>query len=163
MENTQKCTRKRRGGKMALIAGTVITGLVATAFLVTSCGGHHGFKRDPEKMRKFVQWKVDDTLDDVDATESQKKQILAISDKIIRDFQQMHDAKDRDHEAILTELERDRPDAQYFHDLLDKRTAELNKLGHTTIDRMLQAWQVLDRSQRAELLEEIRDHIDDHH
>jgi hypothetical protein len=164
MESKEKCSRKRRrGGKLALIAGSVVTGLLATAFLVASCGGHHGFKRDPEKMRKFALWKVEDTLDDVDATESQKKQILGIADQIVRDFQKMREDKEQDHETLLTELERSRPNPQVFHELLDRRTEEFNKLGHKTIDRALQAWQVLDRNQRAELLEEIRDHIDDHH
>lgn len=163
MDKPERYNRKKKHGRLALIAGSVITGLLATAFVVTSCGGHHGSKRDPDKMRKFAMWKVEDTLDDVDATESQKKQILAIADQIVRDFQRLHDDKEKDHEAILTELERDRPDAQVFHDLLDQRTAEFNKLGHRTIDRALRAWQILDRNQRSELLEEIRDHIDDHH
>jgi hypothetical protein len=163
MESRDKSSKKRRGGKLALIAGSVVTGLLATAFLVASCGGHHGFKRDPEKMRKFALWKVGDTLDDVDATESQKKQILAIADQIVRDFQKLHDEKDRDHEKVLVELERSRPNPQVLHELLDRRTEEFNQAGHRTIDRALEAWQVLDRNQRAELLEEMRDHIDEYH
>jgi len=160
--NERKCSKKSKHGRAMLIAGSVITGLLATAFVVTSCGGHRDFRHDPEKMRKFAMWKVEDTLDDIDATKSQKQQILAIADKVVRDFQALHDDKEQDHEAVLAELERDRPDPQVFHELLDRRTAEFNKLGHATIDRALQAWKILDGNQRAELLEQIRDHIDDH-
>lgn len=159
----QKCKRKKKHGKAMIIAGSVLAGIALTAFAVTSCGGHHGFKRDPDKMRKFALWKVDDTLDDIDASESQKKQILAIADRVVRDFQQLHDDKEEDHEAVLAELERGRPNPQVFHDLLDRRTEQFNKLAHETIDRTLRAWQILDRGQQAELLAEIRDHIDDHH
>lgn len=159
----QQCNGKRKHGKALIIAGSVLAGIALTAFAVTSCGGHSGYKRDPEKMRKFALWKVDDTLDDLDATESQKKQILAIADRVVRDFQQLHEGKLQDHETVLAELERGRPNPQVFHELLDRRTEQFKELGHATIDRALEAWQILDRSQRAELLAEFRDHIDDHH
>jgi hypothetical protein len=164
MEARKRISKKRKRGKMALLVGSVVTGVLATVFLVASCGGGHGrFHRDPEKVRKFALWKVDDTLDDLDATESQKKQILAIADRVVRDFQALHDDKDQDHEKILAELERGRPNSQIFHDMLDQRTEQFNQLGHKTIDRFLTAWNVLDRSQQAELIEEIRDHVDDYH
>jgi Spy/CpxP family protein refolding chaperone len=161
--NHEKCKGKKRHGRTALIAGSVITALALTAAVVTSCGGHRSFKNDPEKMRKFALWKVDDTLDDLDATESQKKQILGIADSVIRDWQKMKEHKEQDHEVLLAELEQRQPDATVFHDLLDRRSEQFNQLAHRTIDKALKAWQVLDRSQQAELLEEIRDHIDDHH
>jgi hypothetical protein len=50
-----------------------------------------------------------------------------------------------------------------FHDKLDQRTEQFRELAHRTIDRGLKAWQILDRNQRAELIEQVRDHIDEHH
>lgn len=160
---TQKCDREKKHGRNLIVAAGLIIGLAATAGVVASCGGHsmhHG--KDPEKVRKFVMWKIDDHLDDLDATKQQKKQILQIADRVIQDGMTLRKDKDAHHATILGELESGSPNSTRLHGMLDEHIDQFRGFGHRTLDALLEAWNLLDENQQGELIDEFKDHIEDH-
>ena len=51
-------------------------------------GARHG--HDPARMKKFVDWRVNETLDEIDATDAQRTQILGIVDGMVAKVQAEH-------------------------------------------------------------------------
>jgi hypothetical protein len=160
---TQRCEREKKHGRNVIVAAGLIIGLAATAGMVASCGGHgmhHG--KDPEKVRKYVLWKVDDHLDDLDATAEQKREILQIAERVLADGVRLHEGKGAHHEALLAELESGGPDSAVLHGMLDEHLEQFRGFGHRTIDALLEAWNLLDENQRGDLIDEFKEHIEDH-
>ena len=160
---TQHSERKTKHGRNLIVAAGLIIGLAATAGVVASCGGHSmHHSKDPEKIRKFVLWKVDDHLDDLDATVQQKKQILKIAGRVLDDGMTLRKDKDAHHATILGELESGSPDAPRLHGMLDDHIEQFRGFGHRTLDALLEAWNLLDENQQGELIEQFKEHIEDH-
>jgi hypothetical protein len=160
---TDHCKREKKHGRNLIVAAGLIIGLAATAGVVASCGGHSmHHSRDPEKIRKYVLWKVEDHLDDLDTTKQQQQQILQIAERVLADGLKLHQDKDAHHAAILGELESGSPDSARLHGLLDAHVDQFRAFGHRTLDALLEAWDLLDANQQGELIEEFKDHIEDH-
>ena len=155
--------RKQRRSRNLIVALGVIIGLATTTGMIASCGGHamhHG--KDPEKVRKYVLWKIDDHLDDLDATKQQKKQILEIANRVIGDGMALRKDKDAHHATILGELESGNPDSAKLHGMLDDHIEQFRGFGHRTLDAMIEAWNLLDENQQGDLIDEFKEHIEDH-
>ena len=156
-----KSTARRRLIGIAAIAG--IAAVVSTG-LVTACGGPHCGHRgaDPARMESFALWHVNETLDELDATEAQRRVILDRTRAVVRDAIALHDSHDDGHEVVRAELATGAPEADRLHALLDDRLDEVRAFGHRTIDRALEAYETLDADQRDALLAELEDHFDSH-
>ena len=62
--------------------GMLAVGFVALTGFNGGCGrGHHG--RDPAEVATFVTNRVDDLLDDIDATPDQRTRINAVKDRLL--------------------------------------------------------------------------------
>jgi Spy/CpxP family protein refolding chaperone len=134
--------------------------LAAVALLGAGCLGRHP-GRDPQAMKRFVAARVDDLLDDVDATDAQRTQIGAIEERLFAEGAKLG----ADHDAVRTEalrqLTADAPDAARLHALVDGRVDAFRAFAHQAVDGMLEARAVLTPEQRAKLDNKLRRHLEE--
>jgi Spy/CpxP family protein refolding chaperone len=145
-----------------LVGLLVIGGVVALAMAATSCHRGHRHFKDPAKIQKMVQWKVDDVLDDLDATDAQRREIEAAAASIVTDALKLRENRDARHAQVLAELRKAEPDAKALHALLDQRVEAMRAFAHRSVDTALEAYAMLDENQRIALLDEIEEHLEHH-
>ena len=156
---------KKRQKKAVKIFLLSLLGVFVISAMAVGCGrsfrGHH----DPEKVRKYVLWKVNDRLDDIDATDYQRQAVVGATEKIMADMRSMKEKGESKSKKlqIISELERGVPKAEEYHRLLDEKIDSFRDFAHRTLDEALKAFMTLDNSQRKELLEDVREHVEEHH
>jgi Spy/CpxP family protein refolding chaperone len=136
---------------LGLVVGAVaLVGLVGFA---GGCGrGHgHGFARDPARMAAFVTDRVDDLLDDVDATPDQRTRIHAVKDRLLETAQKTRAGREEAHAAIHEEWKAEQPDAARLHALVDQRIEEMRALAHQAVDGGVEVHGILTPEQREKL------------
>ncbi len=138
--------RKLFGGATVALAAV----LAVVALGAAGCG-HHGHPRDPAQVAAFVNKRVDDLLDDVDATPDQRTKIHGIADRMLAEAQQAHADHDQVHATLLAEWKADVPDKAKLHALVDARADALRKLAHDAVDAGVEAHDVLTPAQREKL------------
>ncbi|MGC3997694.1 MAG: Spy/CpxP family protein refolding chaperone [Anaeromyxobacter sp.] len=145
--------------KKTLIAtGTVA--LVAAGFLVLT-GFRHACHRahDPAQVAAFVTGRVEDALDDVDATEAQRQQILAVKDRMLASGQALHADSAAVHQEFLAQWKAEQPDKARLHALVDQRFEAMRALAHQAVDAGVEVHDVLTPDQRAKLTRKVERHM----
>ncbi|HET8539775.1 MAG TPA: Spy/CpxP family protein refolding chaperone [Anaeromyxobacter sp.] len=145
--------------KVAAVTGALLllgVGLVTlTAFSGGGwCGRGHGH-RDPAQAAAFVTDRVEDALDDLDATPEQRTRILAVKDRMLDSAKALHGDRKETHDALFQEWKSERPDAARLHALVDARTEEMRKLAHEAVDAGIEVHDVLTPEQRAKLTRKV--------
>ncbi len=144
--------------KIAMVGGALVllaVGLVTlTAFSGGGCFGHRGH-RDPAQVAAFVTNRVEDALDDLDATPDQRAKILAIKDRMLDAAKQVHADQGATHDAFLNAWKADQPDAAQLHALVDQRVEEMRKLAHQAVDAGVEVHGILTPDQRAKVTKKI--------
>jgi Spy/CpxP family protein refolding chaperone len=142
------------GRKIAMVGGALVLlalGLVTlTAFSGGGCFGHHG-RKDPGEVAAFVTNRVEDALDDLDATPDQRARIMAVKDRMLEAAKQVHAEQGATHEALAEAWKSDAPDAAKLHALVDQRAEEMRKLAHQAVDGGIEVHDVLTPEQRAKV------------
>lgn len=155
---------KKRKKRMVIISLGLL-GVFALSALAVGCGRSMHRHGDPEKIRKYAMWKINDKLDDLDATDYQRKAVVGAAENIMADFMNLKEkgeGKSRKLQ-IISELERGQPNTAQYHLLIDKKLDGFRDFAHRAMDQAMKAFMTLDEDQRKELLEEVREHIEDHH
>jgi protein CpxP len=144
--------------KTIAIAGGALLALVGFVALTGfgGCGArHHGHGRDPAEVAAFVTARVDDALEDLDATPEQRTKINALKDQLLAAGQEAHAGSQEAHEAVLAEWKSDKPDAQKLHALVDARIDAMRAFAHQAVDAGVEAHGVLTPEQRAKVTKKI--------
>ena len=131
---------------VALVALVAVVGLAGFA-----CAHHGHHPHDPAQVQKMVNARVDDLLDDLDATPDQRTRIHAIADRLMASAKEAHAGHDAARQTVLAEWKADAPDRAKLHALVDARVDELRKLAHQAVDAGVDAHDVLTPAQRAKL------------
>ncbi len=137
-----------------LIAGAAAVLVVAVGFVALTgfrggwCHGGHG---DPAQMAQFVTNRVDDALDDLNATPDQRTRIHAIKDRLLADAQKLHAGHDEMHAAFLDAWKAETPDAAKLHALMDDRAKEMKALADEALDAGIQIHGILTPEQREKI------------
>jgi Spy/CpxP family protein refolding chaperone len=158
-------TKKQKGDrvmkKTAIRTVVVLTavGLVATVVACSRPCARH--RMNPEKAKKFVTWKVDDVLDDLEATDEQRQEIHAVKDKVFEDVRVLKEDLRGDRMTFLTEMKKDKPDSDLLHRKLDGHINRLRAFAHQELDNLLRAHASLTPEQRAQLLSKAEEHMHD--
>ena len=140
------------------VMGAVAAALVIGGAVAVSCSHGGPGKMSPERMKTMVTWKVNDVLDDVDATSAQRKVVLDQAYKVLADFGKLHAASESNHQKLLSELESSQPRADVIHAMVDERTDAFRAFLHRSVDTLLAANAVLTREQREQLAAMAREH-----
>jgi periplasmic protein CpxP/Spy len=153
--------KKILGGTAALVV-VVGTAAALTGFGPGGCGHwRHGHGRDPAAMAAFVENRVDDALDDVDATPAQREQIQSIVKGLVADAQKLREGHGADHGELLALWKSDAPDAARLHALVDERAAELTAFAHRAADAAMELHATLTPEQRAQVTRKLERRMGD--
>jgi Spy/CpxP family protein refolding chaperone len=136
------------GAAVALVA---VLGVVVLTGFGGGCGHQGGPGRDPAKVAAFVNGRVDDLLDDVDATPDQRTKIHAIADRMLAEAQALHGDHAQTHETFLAQWKAETPDKAQLHALVDARIEAFRKVAHDAVDAGVEAHDVLSPAQREKL------------
>jgi Spy/CpxP family protein refolding chaperone len=102
-------------------------------------------------MAKFVTERVDDALDDIDATPAQREKIHAVKDRLLAQGTKLHG----DHAALRAELltmwKADQVDRTRLHAIVDARIDAMRAFAHAAADGAADAHDVLTPEQRAKV------------
>jgi protein CpxP len=137
--------------KIAIAASAVLAVVMLTGFR----GG--GWHRDPERIKQMITWKLNDKLEDLDATDAQKASVNAVKDRLFEDGKRLHEEHQATRLEVLTQLESNAPDAAKLHSLVDSRIDEFRAFAHKVTDAALEVHRVLTPAQRQELATEYRE------
>ena len=134
-------------------ASLLVVGVVALVGWSGGCGrGHgHGHGRDPAQVAAFVTDRVDDALDDVDATPEQRTRIHAVKERMLAAGQALRAGRAEAHDAVFAEWKAERPDAAKLHALVDAQAEELKALAHQAVDAGVEVHDILTPEQREKL------------
>lgn len=144
----------------ALAVGAILA-LAGFAYGGGPESGHHrpgfgiGHRPSPEKLRKFLTFKVNDTLDDLKATEAQRREVNAVKDQLFDQAKSLFTEREELHEQLAAQWNSAQPDAKQVHALIDQRADELRAFAHSAADAMLKVHGVLTPEQRAQLSKEL--------
>jgi Spy/CpxP family protein refolding chaperone len=141
------------------IAGAAAALLLLAVGFVTLTGFHGGCgrrgPRDPAQAAAFVTDRVDDALDDLDATPDQRTRIHAVKDRMLAAAQQLHAERQQTHDALLGEWKSATPDAARLHALVDARAEEMRKLAHQAVDAGIEVHGILTPEQREKVTKKV--------
>jgi Spy/CpxP family protein refolding chaperone len=102
-------------------------------------------------MAAFVTDRVDDALDDLEATPEQRARIHAVKDRLVTAAQEAR-AKGGDHRAeLLAAWRSERPDAAALHALVDQHLDAMRAVAHQAVDGAVEVHATLTPEQREKL------------
>jgi Spy/CpxP family protein refolding chaperone len=146
--------------KIVTVAAAVLLLAVGVVALTGFGGGfcplqRHGHGRDPAAAAAAVTARVEDTLDDLDATPEQRARILAVKDRLLDAAKGLHGDRAETHDALVTAWKAESPDAADLHALVDARAAELKAFADELVDAAIEVHGVLTPEQRERLTRKV--------
>ncbi|MFY2561747.1 Spy/CpxP family protein refolding chaperone [Corallococcus terminator] len=141
--------------KLAIAGSAVVAVVLLSGFAFR--GGHHGWGHNPERIKQMVSWKLNDKLDDIDATDAQRQSINAVKDRLFDEGAKLAQEQHAVRSDVVTQLESDKPDAQKLHALVDERIDAMRAFAHQATDAALEVHGTLTPEQRKELATEFRE------
>jgi protein CpxP len=136
---------------LAAVAATL-----AVVTLVAWGGGcHRSHRHDPAEVAAFVTDRLDDALDDLDATPDQRTRIHAVKDRMLASGLKFHETSKGGREVVLEAWKAPNPDAGRLHALVDQRFDELRALAHQAVDAGVEVHGILTPEQRAKVTRKI--------
>lgn len=130
---------------IGVVAGVVV--LAAGVALAASAA------RGPERARQFINWRVDDALDELEATDAQRAKAHALKDRLFQEGMKLRESKTEVHDALVEQWRSNNPDSAAVHRLVDQMADEFRAFAHQAADAALEFHQTLTPEQRAELLQ----------
>lgn len=140
--------KTKRVQLLTAVAGLLLLG----AGLAAGCHrGPRGHPGDPAKVAAFVTDRVDDALDDVDATPAQRERIHAVKDRLLARQAELRGDRDALRAELLAAWRGDAVDRARLHAIVDERIEALRAFAHAAADGAVDVHDALTPAQRAEL------------
>ncbi|MEW5854189.1 MAG: Spy/CpxP family protein refolding chaperone [Myxococcota bacterium] len=146
--------------KMMWAAAGLVGFLAITGFRASwgGCEGHgHG---GPERAEKFVTSRIADHLDELNATDEQRTQVLALKDEVFREAKDTFTEGRKAKGELLQQWDSAKPDANAVHALVDDHLDRIRSMAHTVADAALKLHAILTPEQRAQVSEKIHARVD---
>ncbi len=135
-----------------LIAVAGLAGIVALAGF-GRCGGPH--PRDPAQAAAFVNDRIDDALDDLDATDAQRQQVHAVADRLLARAVELRKEGEPEHAELLAQWQSATPDRARLHAMVDQRIEAMRAFAHEAVDAGIEVHDVLTPEQRAKVTKKV--------
>ena len=162
-ENTpdRKIRRKRRPRWILMsIAGALVLAIAGTA---VSTGGYSKWRGDGDRFDRFVEWKVEDMLDEVEATDGQREQVHAIVKAAVADLQGARDLKREIGRDLIAAFSKETIDRNELELLRQRKMEAVDSMSQRALTALADAAEVLTPAQRQELATEWESHMRHHH
>ena len=128
---------------------------------ISACHGH-GIMT-PERILQIIDWRMDDVLNDLNATADQREQITQIKDRLITDGISLHKQLHDSHGIFLNEWKSDSPDLTVIYSGIDDAAALKRSFARKVAAGMVDLHAILTPEQRSILTTRIEEHIADAH
>jgi Spy/CpxP family protein refolding chaperone len=134
-----------------LIMSAIMVSILALTG-VAFAGWRNG-KWNPEQMKKFAEWRIDNALDEVDATKEQRAVVDAEKDGLFAEAEATIERRDDVKALFVQAWSSEKPDADALHKAVDNRVDEWRALAHRAVDSGLKIHGTLQPEQRKALAE----------
>jgi protein CpxP len=138
--------------KKIVVAGALA--FVAIPAVLVLAAFRQGSERRGAMTQKFLEWRINEKLGEIKATDAQKQQVMAIEQDLAREGHALRKGNRDFHKAILAELRKDSPDAAQVHALVNARAETMKAFADKVADGVLQVHGILTADQRAQVLKE---------
>lgn len=118
---------------------------------LSACGGARG-----DRLEKMVQWRVDDALDELDATQAQRERVQALTKETIANAKPLGEQVQAARSSLVSEWKSSKPDSTKVHQLVDAQLESVRAFAHQLVDRAVEVHQLLTPAQR----DQISDRLD---
>jgi protein CpxP len=141
----------------------ILVGAVAVTSLAACGGGGWGGgasanpKERLDRAQKFVNWRVDDALDDLDGTDAQKAQVKQVTDKLFVEAAPVLEGNQAARAGLVEQWGAANPDATKVHAIVDERAQALTGFAHKIADAAIEVHRILTPEQRAKITKEIQE------
>ena len=156
-DNTDN-TAKRRSGRNARPRWILMSIAGALALVIGgmtwSAVAYSGKSWDSDKIERFVEWKVDDMLAEVEASDDQRDQVHAIVTAAIADMAEFREFKREGRAALVEALTKETVDRAELEALRRQKLDVADRASQRLLTALADAADVLTPDQRAELAEE---------
>src|SRR6478735_1195632 len=101
----------------------LVTGLIAGAVVLAgglAVAGNELADRHAERAKQFITWKLDDALDDLDATDAQRATAVKLKDQLFDEGLKVKATHEEVCAGLLAQWKSDRVDATKVHALVDE-------------------------------------------
>ena len=158
---TTRCTRRpRRCGRRPRWIFMTIAGVLVLVVggMTWSAVAYSKRSWDGEKIERFVEWKVEDMLDEVDASDDQRERVHAIATAALADMGEFRDFKRAGREALVEALTQETVDRTALETLRQSKIETADRASQRLLTALADAAEVLTPAQRATLAEELKSH-----
>lgn len=131
-----------------------VVSLVALGATAVYAGPWFGGEKS-ERIKTFVHWKLDDVLDDLDATDAQRSRITPLADQLVDSAMTRFSDQDVFREELLALWQAPKADAEAARAKVQARIENARGLAYEAIDAAAAVHAALDPAQRAALAEQI--------
>ncbi|WP_342375823.1 periplasmic heavy metal sensor [Myxococcus stipitatus] len=142
--------------KLAIAGSAVVAVVLLSGFAFR---GSHGHGPNPERIKQVLTWKLNDRLDDLDATDAQRESIHAVKDRLFAEGSRLAEEQHATRSEVVSQLESDTPDAQALHALVDARIEAVRAFAHKATDAVLEVHGTLTPEQRKTLASEYKERM----
>ena len=153
-DNTTRRTSGRKARPRWILMS--IAGALALAIGGITCSAvaYSGKAWDSDKIERFVEWKVDDMLAEVEATDDQRDQVHAIVTAAVADMAEFREFKREGREALVGALTKETVDRAELEALRQQKLDVADRASQRLLTALADAADVLTPDQRAELAAE---------
>lgn len=153
-DNAAKTTGRRRRPRWILmtIAGALV---LVVGGMTWSAVAYSGKSWHGERFERFVEWKIDDMLDEVDATDDQRTQVRAIATAAIADMGEFRDFRRAGRQALVEALTQETVDREALEALRQSKLETADRASQRLLTALADAAEVLTPAQRAALAAEL--------
>jgi Spy/CpxP family protein refolding chaperone len=151
--------RRREKMKTRILLVTLAAASLLTLTAWYGGCGHHG-PMDADRVNGFVTDRLDDFLDDLDATPQQRTQVMALKDRLVPEGVELGKSMRQARREAFDILKTDTPDATRLHGLVDQRVDAFRGFAHKVADALLEFKRILTPEQRQKIQNRVQKHMD---
>ena len=134
----------------------ILFGLAGAAGLLVLAGfGRCGHPQTPAEVAAYVTERVDDALDELNATDAQKTQVHALKDRLLAKGLELHNEGEPIRAEVLAQWQSATPDRSRLHALVDERIEAMRAFAHEAVDAGIELHDILTPEQRAKVAKRI--------
>jgi Spy/CpxP family protein refolding chaperone len=148
--------------KLAIAALVAVAGAGALglgAYRAYAHGGFGGHGRHHAMFARFIDFAVNEKLDEIQATPAQRQRVLELKDRLVAQGKALHEEKGELREQVLALLSEDELDEARVRGLVKERTEALTRFVDGAADAVIELHKTLTPEQRQKLLAELREHL----
>lgn len=118
------------------------------------CGRHYTPEEKAARIERHSETMVEDVMDDLDATEDQRRAAQVIRVRLVAEALPMLEGQEKAKQLFKQQWASDRPDPDLLRRVVDERVDAFRRVLHLAVDGAVELHEILTPAQRQELAEE---------